>query len=81
MQKEVAISSKRSPLTIHRYGTNLYGGHARLHDKVIFFVRRQTGDLIPGGLCKCPDNARSVSSKELHPSDLDTILQTITMAL
>ena len=68
------MESKHSPIVIYRHGPRLYGGHPRLGDKVIFFVRGPTGALIPGGPCALPEKARRVDFQEISPRDLDTIL-------
>ena len=71
------MESEHSQVTIYRHGTRFYGGHPRLGDKVIFFVRGPMGALIPGEFCALPEKARRVDIQEVSPGDLDTILEAL----
>lgn len=66
-----------SPIAIYRYGPRLYGRHPRLGNKVLLFVRRETGELVPGYLCALPEKARRVNAPEISVQDEQTILEVL----
>lgn len=72
------MSSEFPQVSLHRYGGCLYGDHPRFENKTVFFLKKTTGDLIPGGFCTRPSQARPIDAQSLSSADRRTIFNTLS---